>query len=135
MGGRPANSVDQKHQNLPTDDSDDPEPPNTWSLATLHQELCIKLEHVKVICDGESALQLIKHQVYHERIKHIDVRLHFIRDIVSREVIKMKNVSTEDNPVDMLTKALPTAKFKHYLDLVNVKTWWALKGHLKTASD
>ena len=34
----------------------------------------------------------------------------------------MEKISTEDNPADMLTKTLPTAKFKHCLDLVNVKT-------------
>ena len=82
------------------------------------EELGIKLEHIKVFCDSQSALHLTKCQVYHEIIKHIDVRLHF----VSREVINMEKISTEDNPPDMLTKALLMAKFKHCLDLVNVKT-------------
>ena len=57
---------------------------------------------------------MTKHQVYHERTKHIDV--------VSREVTNMKKISIEDNPADMLTKAIPIAKFKHCCDLVNVKT-------------
>ena len=49
------------------------------------EELGIKLEHVIVFCGSPSALHLTKHQVYHERAKHIDVSLHFIHDIVSRE--------------------------------------------------
>ena len=60
------------------------------------EEFGIKLEHVKVFCDSQSTLHLTKHQVYRERTKYIDVRLHFIRDIVSREVINMEKISTED---------------------------------------
>ena len=54
------------------------------------EELGIKLEHIKVFCDSQSALHLTKCQVYHEIIKHIDVRLHF----VSRKVINMEKIST-----------------------------------------
>lgn len=58
----------------------------------------------------------------HERSKHIDVRLHFIKDEVNKGVIKMKKVSTEENPTDMLTKALPIVKFKHCLELVRLSS-------------
>ena len=37
MGGRLDNSVNWKSQNAPNDDSNDPEPPNTQSVAALHQ--------------------------------------------------------------------------------------------------
>lgn len=60
--------------------------------------------------------------MFHERSKHIDVRLHFIKDEVNKGVIKMKKVSTEENAADMLTKALPTAKFKHCLELVGLSS-------------
>ena len=43
-------------------------------LRGLEEGLGIKLKHVKVFCDNQSTLHLTKHQVYHERTKHIDVR-------------------------------------------------------------
>ena len=56
--------------------------------------------------------------MYHERTKHIDVRYHFIKDVIEEGKITMKKVSTAENPTDMLNKAVTTFKFKHCLDLI-----------------
>ena len=58
---------------------------------------------------------------FHERSKHIDVRYHFIGEKVAEGKIDMVKVPTEDNPSDMDTKVLPTAKFKYYLELCTLK--------------
>jgi len=60
-----------------------------------------------VFCNSQSAIHLTKHQMYHERTKYIDVKYHFIREI---EVIKVKKISTVDNPTDMMTKLVPLHK-------------------------
>ena len=51
----------------------------------------------------------------------MDVRFHFVRDLVARGVINLKKVATEDNPADLGTKVVTTAKFKHCLDLLFIK--------------
>lgn len=51
---------------------------------------------------SQSALHLVKRQVFHERSKHIDVRQHFVIDIVRKGVAKVMKISTADNAVDML---------------------------------
>ena len=61
-------------------------------------------------CDNNSALYLAKYQVYHERSKHIDVSLYFIRERIEEGGITVFKVDTTDNPTDMLTKPLPKAK-------------------------
>ena len=58
--------------------------------------------------------------MFHERTKHIDVRLHFVRDIISRDVIKVEKISTLINPADILTKPVPVSKFEEALNLLNV---------------
>lgn len=83
-------------------------------------ELGLDQEEIEVFSDNQSAIYLTKHQVFHERSKHIDVKLHFVRDIIGTGAVKVLKITIEDNPSDMLTKALPYAKFKHCLDLVNV---------------
>ena len=71
-----------------------------------------------VFCDSQSVIHLTKHQMYHERIKHIDVRYHFIREI---KVIKVKKIDTVDNPADMMTKPVPSRKFEYCLKLFGVQ--------------
>ncbi|XP_073121017.1 secreted RxLR effector protein 161-like [Henckelia pumila] len=75
------------------------------------------LEHKGVIifCDSESAIHLSKNSVFHERTKHIDVRLHFVRDIISRGLIEVQNIDTLINPADILTKVVPVSKLNHAL--------------------
>ena len=57
---------------------------------------------------------------YHERTKHIDVRMHFVRDVIIEGSVVVQKIPTEDNPVDMITKLVPVAKFRHCLDLSSV---------------
>ena len=50
--------------------------------------------------------------MFHERTKHIDVRYHYIQGIIAQGDIKVCKISTHDNPADMMTKQIPTIKFK-----------------------
>ncbi|OAE21436.1 hypothetical protein AXG93_3506s1100 [Marchantia polymorpha subsp. ruderalis] len=77
----------------------------------LHQDQAI------VHCDSLSAICLTKDQVHYERMKHIDVRYHFLRN---KSRIKVKKVRTVDNPADMFTKPDPKNKFQHCLELLNI---------------
>ena len=80
----------------------------------------IKQDKVRVMCDSSSAISLARHQYFHERSKHIDVRLHFIRDEIASGEVEVLKVGTEDNAADALTKTLSVSKLKHCLELVSV---------------
>ena len=71
-------------------------------------------------CDSQSAIYLAKHKVYHARKKHIDVRFHKIRELTAIGEIILEKIDTSENAADMLTKPVPTSKFKHCLDLINI---------------
>ena len=73
-----------------------------------------------VHCDSQSAIHLTKDSMYHERTKHIDVRYHFIKEIIAQGNIQVLKIGTEDNPADMLTKPLCVGKFEHCLNLLGV---------------
>ncbi|KAH9781301.1 hypothetical protein KPL71_008412 [Citrus sinensis] len=85
-------------------------------LRGLITELGMKQETVEVHCDSSSAIYLSKNPAHHEKTKHIDFKLHFIRNVISKGIISMVKVHTKDNLVDMLTKVVTTAKFKSCLD-------------------
>jgi hypothetical protein len=64
--------------------------------------------------NNQSAIALTENNQYHARTKHIDVRFHFIRWIVENGSIRLVYCPTNDMVADTLTKALPSAKVKHF---------------------
>lgn len=77
---------------------------------------------VTLYSDSQSAIHLCKNPVFHERTKHIDVKLHFIRDIVAKDTLLLEKIATQFNPADMGTKVLPLVKFKSCLQILKVDT-------------
>lgn len=54
-----------------------------------------------------------KNPTYHKRTKHIDMRSHFIKEIIERREVQVLKVSNDDKDVDMITKSLSSSKFFH----------------------
>lgn len=55
--------------------------------------------------DSQSVI-LIDHQIYHKRIKYIDVKLHFVREIVEFGDLIIDKIASKDNPVKMCLQSL-----------------------------
>lgn len=70
------------------------------------------LEEIIIYNDNRGAKLLAESHVFHQRTKHIDIRYHFIRDVISKRSIKLDHMPTEEMPADVLTKALSGPK--HY---------------------
>ena len=83
-------------------------------------ELGFNQDSVEIHCDSQSAISLAKNSVHHERTKHIDYKLHFIRDHITAGTIKVSKIHTSLNPADMLTKGVPGKKFDVCLGILNV---------------
>ncbi|RVW25411.1 Retrovirus-related Pol polyprotein from transposon TNT 1-94 [Vitis vinifera] len=56
-----------------------------------------------------------------QKAKHIDVKMPFVREIVTGGTVVVVKISTEDNLADMITKAITTGKFRHCLSLINIQ--------------
>ena len=61
-----------------------------------------------------SAIALAREQKYHARTKHIDIRYHFIRWVCDNGSIRLVYCPTAEMTADILTKALPSPKVKHF---------------------
>ena len=58
--------------------------------------------------------------MFHDKTKHIEIRYHFIRDMVQKGVVKLKYVPTEEQVADVLTKPLARVKFEYFRDKLDV---------------
>ncbi|GKB44225.1 retrovirus-related pol polyprotein from transposon TNT 1-94 [Tanacetum coccineum] len=75
-------------------------------LRGLLEELGVKLNIVAVNCKNQNAIHLSRNYVFHERTKHINVRYHFIKEVLEGKTVKVLKVSTEHNVADALMKVL-----------------------------
>ncbi|GJQ92313.1 retrovirus-related pol polyprotein from transposon TNT 1-94 [Tanacetum coccineum] len=86
-------------------------------LKGLLIELGVNLRSVVVNCDNQSEIHLSRNAMFHERMKHINVRYHFIREIVESKEIEVAKIGTKNNAADVFTKVVPGSKFKLQLVL------------------
>ena len=82
-------------------------------LQSLFSELNLQLVGIPVLwCDNISAKSLAHNPVFHSQTKHIEVDLHFLRDLVSSGKLDIRYVPTESHIADIFTKALPITRFQ-----------------------
>ncbi|MCO5588730.1 hypothetical protein L7F22_042689 [Adiantum nelumboides] len=89
-------------------------------LGRLVADLGIKVDMLELYCDSQSAIQLAKNPVFHLKTKHIDVKYHFIREVVEDQQIQLMKIHTKDNPADLLTKGLLVEGFVHCRELLGI---------------
>jgi hypothetical protein len=59
-----------------------------------------------ISCDNTSAMNISKNLVQHSWTKHIDIRHHFLRNLVESEVGSLSFIPTNNQLADILTKPL-----------------------------
>ena len=64
-----------------------------------------------VYCDNTSAINISKNPVQHSRTKHIDIRHHFIRELVENKTVVIEHFATENQLTDIFTKTLDLFRF------------------------
>ena len=58
--------------------------------------------------------------VFHDRPKHIEIRYHYIHDMVQRGALKLQYISTDEQVADVLTKPLSRVKFEYLCDKLGI---------------
>jgi hypothetical protein len=90
-------------------------------LRQLLQELHRPIARSTIVyCDNVSAMYLSSNPVQHQRTKHVEIDLHFVRDRVALGEARVLHVPTSSQYADIFTKGLPTAVFEDFRFSLNV---------------
>ncbi|CAA7266308.1 unnamed protein product [Cyclocybe aegerita] len=75
---------------------------------SLFTELGIDLPTTSTIfSDNQATVSIAHHPEFHARTKHIDIALHFLRDLVQNGTLNLVYINTNNNLADLFTKGLP----------------------------
>ncbi|CAN0873749.1 Retrovirus-related Pol polyprotein from transposon TNT 1-94 [Linum grandiflorum] len=65
---------------------------------------------VRLYGDNTSAIRIATNPVLHDRTKHIETHIHYIRDLVHDGIVQLFYITSEDQLADLLTKPLSTSR-------------------------
>jgi len=72
------------------------------------------LDTTVILCINQSGIRLSENPVFHNHSKHIDIRYHFIQDMVQRGSIKLHHIGTDEQVTNILTKPLEKIIFLNF---------------------
>lgn len=85
------------------------------NLKGLSQHLKFKNDAILLV-DNIGAISMSKSYENSKRTKHIDIRAHFLKDIVEKGIIAIEYINSNDNLADIMTKSLCKDKFLKFRD-------------------
>lgn len=89
-------------------------------IKNLLGEVGLKCECVVVFEDNQSAIHIAKNPECHKRLKHIELKYHYIRDRVAIGVVVLKYIETEKQVADICTKALGRQKLEVFRSVLGL---------------
>ena len=78
-------------------------------MANLHME---QKESTQILVDNQAAISIANNPVFHGKTKHFKLKLYFLREVQREEEIQLIYCKIENQNADILTKALPKARYE-----------------------
>jgi hypothetical protein len=92
-------------------------------LKNLMKELGIELSPIPLFGDNQGSIFLSSNPVQEKRIKHMDLRYHFIRDAIRDKQVELFFIEGANNPADLFTKNLGRIKFLKFRDQLGLEIY------------
>ena len=87
------------------------------------------IDTIIILCDDQSGIRLSENPVFHDQSKHIDIRYHFVQDMVQRGVIRLNHIGTDEQIADILTQPLGKVKFITFCEKLGIMKRPYSEGH------
>ena len=79
-----------------------------------------RLEPTLIHCDNQSCVKLSMNPISHDRTKHVEMKYHYVREMVQRLAVELWYNPTKEQIADVLRKSLCRGKFKYFRDRLGV---------------
>jgi len=90
-------------------------------MHTLLGELGYSLRPIPICSDNQGSIFIASNPVTEKRSKHIDIRYHYIREVIARKLTKLYFINGDENPADLLTKNLGSIKFLKFQAMLGLE--------------
>ena len=90
-----------------------------WVKKLLH-DYGITQDTMCVFSDNTSAINMSKNPVQYSKSKHIEIRYHFIRDLVEEKIVYLEFINIDNQKADIFTKPLDGPRFKSLCKTIGV---------------
>lgn len=91
-----------------------------WMIRVLHDLGQETTKPVVIHEDNQSTIRIAEDCRDHGRLKHVDTKHHFLKDLIQQGVLELKFVRSSEQQADIMTKGLPPVSFKHLRSLIGL---------------
>ena len=81
-------------------------------MKKLLSDYGISQDTMVVYCDNFSTIDISKNLVQHFKTKHIEIKYHFIRDLVEGKIVALEYIPIKRQNANIFTKPLDRSKFE-----------------------
>lgn len=76
---------------------------------------------INIFVDNKATIQISKNNLVNQKSKHIDIRYHYIRELVLNNKIKLNYINSKNNLADGLTKYLNNKSLTYFKNEILIK--------------
>ena len=85
-----------------------------WLWKILSDLFDLQLDVTCIFYDNQSCMNISQSPMFHDKSKHIEIKFHYIRDLVQIGEVKLQYVETNELIADVLTNPLARVKFEYF---------------------
>jgi hypothetical protein len=91
-----------------------------WLRKLLTGLFDLEMRATLILCDNHSCIKMTENPVFHDRLKHIEIHYHYIRDMAQRGALKLQYINMDEQVADVLTKPLSRINFEYFRDNLGI---------------
>jgi hypothetical protein len=85
-----------------------------WLQKLLTDLFDHEMDPTTIHCDNQSCVKLYENPMFHDRLKEIEIKYHYIIDMVQRKTIHVQYLPTHEQIANIFTKPLAKTKFEYF---------------------